>query len=147
MHDLAHYRNRHTDLLQMIEDLQQLLTPEMLRIRPNAKTAYLLLCELGSKVKEHLSEEDRGVYPSLLINDDPRVKSIAWGFISGERPLRQTFDEYHRKWLKNCDFNFTEDFLRESQGVFRMVAERIDRENRVLFPKLVEIGLFQETRA
>ena len=147
MHDLAHYRNRHTDLLQMIEDLQQLLTPEMLRIRPNAKTAYLLLCELGSKVKEHLSEEDRGVYPSLLINDDPRVKSIAWGFISGERPLRQTFDEYHRKWLKNCDFNFTEDFLRESQGVFRMVAERIDRENRVLFPKLVEIGLFQEIRA
>ena len=146
MHDLAHYPNRHTDLLQMIEDLQQLLTPEMLRIRPNAKTAYLLLCELGSKVKEHLSEEDRGVYPSLLINDDPRVKSIAWGFISGERPLRQTFDEYHRKWLKNCDFNFTEDFLRESQGVFRMVAERIDRENRVLFPKLVEIGLFQETR-
>lgn len=147
MLDLAHYRNSHTDLLHMIEDLQQLLTPEMLRIRPNAKTAYLLLCELGSKVKEHLSEEDRGVYPSLLIHDDPRVKSIAWGFISGERPLRQTFDEYHRKWLKNCDFNFTEDFLRESQAVFRMVAERIDRENRVLFPKLVEIGLFQEIRA
>ncbi|MCC7278195.1 MAG: hemerythrin domain-containing protein [Chromatiaceae bacterium] len=147
MYDLAHYRNRHTDLLRTIEDLQQLLTPEMLRIRPNAKTAYLLLCELGSKVKEHLSEEDHGVYPSLLIHDDPRVKSLAWGFISGERPLRQTFDEYHRKWLKNCDFNFTEDFLRESQAVFRMVAERIDRENRVLFPKLVEIGLFQESRA
>lgn len=147
MYDLAHYRNRHTDLLRTIEDLQQLLTPEMLRIRPNAKTAYLLLCELGSKVKEHLSEEDHGVYPSLLIHDDPRVKSLAWGFISGERPLRQTFDEYHRKWLKNCDFNFTEDFLRESQAVFRMVAERIDRENQVLFPKLVEIGLFKEVQA
>ncbi len=147
MYDLAHYRNRHTDLLRTIEDLQQLLTPEMLRIRPNAKTAYLLLCELGSKVKEHLSEEDHGVYPSLLIHDDPRVKSLAWGFISGERPLRQTFDEYHRKWLKNCDFNFTEDFLRESQAVFQMVAERIDRENQVLFPKLVEIGLFKEVRA
>lgn len=147
MLDLAHYRNSHTDLLHMIEDLQQLLTPEMLRIRPNAKTAYLLLCELGSKVKEHLSDEDHGVYPSLLIHEDPRVKSIAWGFISGERPLRQTFDEYHRKWLKNCDFNFSEDFLRESQVVFRMVAERIDRENRVLFPKLVEIGLFRENRA
>ena len=147
MYDLAHYRNRHTDLLRTIEDLQQLLTPEMLLIRPNAKTAYLLLCELGSKVKEHLSEEDHGVYPSLLIHDDPRVKSLAWGFISGERPLRQTFDEYHRKWLKNCDFNFTEDFLRESQAVFHMVAERIDRENQVLFPKLVEIGLFKEVRA
>ncbi len=146
MHDLAHYRDRHADLLQMIEDLRLLLTPEMLQIRPNAKTAYLLLCELGSKVKEHLGEEDRGVYPSLLIHDDPRVKSLAWGFISGERPLRQTFDEYHRKWLKNCDFNFTDDFMRESHAVFHMVAERIERENRVLFPKLVEIGLFQEVR-
>ena len=147
MHDLAHYRDRHAHLLQMIEDLRLLLTPEMLQIRPNAKTAYLLLCELGSKVKEHLGDEDRGVYPSLLIHEDPRVKSLAWGFISGERPLRQTFDEYHRKWLKNCDFNFTGEFLRESHAVFQMVAERIERENRVLFPKLVEIGLFQEARS
>ena len=50
MLDLAHYRNRHSDLLQMIEDLQQLLTPEMLQIRPNAKTAYLLLCQCDSKL-------------------------------------------------------------------------------------------------
>ena len=124
-----------------------MLPPELMRSRPHSNNAPLLLCDMRTKPKENLSEQDPGVCPSLLINDDPRVKSIAWGFISGERPLRQTFDEYHRKWLKNCDFNFTEDFLRESQGVFRMVAERIDRENRVLFPKLVEIGLFQETRA
>lgn len=146
MQDLSAYRNRHADLRLMIEDLQALLTPEMLRVRPNAKTAYQLLCDLGLKVKEHLSEEDRGVYPSLLIHDDPKIKALAWGFINGEKPLRKTFDDYHKKWLKNCDFNFTEDFMRETHDVFRMIADRIDREDQVLFPKLLEIGLFHEVR-
>jgi hemerythrin-like domain-containing protein len=147
MYDLAHYRSSHTDLRQMIEDLKCLLTPEMLKIRPNAKTAYQLLCELGTKVRAHLGEEDRGVYPSLLIHEDPRVKSLAWGFINGERPLRRAFDDYHRKWLKNCDFNFTQEFIDESRDIFQMVSDRIDRENQVLFPKLVEIGIFEEARA
>lgn len=146
MHDLAHYHESHSELRQMIADLQSLLTPEMLQIRPNAKTAYQLLCDLGTKVKAHLGEEDRGVYPSLLIHEDPRVKSLAWGFINGEKPLRRAFDDYHRRWLKNCDFNFTQEFLNESRGIFQMVADRIDRENHILFPKLVEIGLFPEVQ-
>lgn len=145
MPTLESYRHTHAELRQMIEDLKSLLTPEQLRIRPNAKTAYELLCDLGAKVRSHLAEEDRSLYPSLLIHEDPKVKSIAWGFISGEKPLRKTFDDYHKHWLKNCDFNFTEDFLAETHEVFEMVSKRIDREAQVLFPKLVEIGLFQET--
>jgi len=130
----------------MIDDLRSILTMEQLRIRPNAKTAFELLCDLGEKVRRHLADEDRGLYPSLLIHEDPKVKSIAWGFISGEKPLRKTFDDYHKNWLKDCDFNFSDDFLHETHEVFDMVAQRIDREERVLIPKLVEIGMFQETR-
>ena len=147
MQNLTSYRNRHAELTQMIDDLRQIMTPEMLKIRPNAKTAYQLLCDLSDKVKEHLSEEDRGLYPSLLIHEDPKVKSIAWGFISGEKPLRKSFDDYHKKWLKNCDFNFTQEFLRETSDVFEMLSDRIEREEQVLIPKLLEIGMFQEARA
>lgn len=146
MSDLNSYRHSHTELRQMIDDLESLLTPELLKIRPNAKTAYELLCNLGTKVRSHLAEEDRTLYPTLLIHEDPKVKSIAWGFISGEKPLRKVFDDYHKRWLKNCEFNFTDDFLAETHEVFEMVAKRIDREEQVLVPKLLEIGLFQETR-
>jgi hypothetical protein len=116
-------------------------------VRPNAKTAYELLCDLGEKVKQHLAEQDRSIYPSLLIHEDPRVKSIAWGFISGEKPLRKAFDDYHRKWLKHTDYKFPEEFLEETRAVFDMLVQRIEREEQVLFPKLVEIGMFQEARA
>ena len=145
MQNLSVYRHRHAELTQMIDDLRSLLQPERLRIRPNAKTAYQLLCALSEKVKEHLSEEDRGLYPTLLIHDDPKVKSIAWGFISGERPLRRTFDTYHKRWLKHCEFKLDEEeFLRETAAIFAMVADRIEREEQILFPKLMEIGVFQE---
>ena len=146
MHTLDGYRSTHSELRQMIDDLRSILTVEQLRIRPNARTAYELLCDLGERIRRHLAEEDRALYPSLLIHDDPKVKSIAWGFISGEKPLRQTFDDYHARWLKNCDFDFTTEFLAETHQVFEMVGQRIDREERVLLPKLVEIGMFQEAR-
>jgi hemerythrin-like domain-containing protein len=147
MQTLDSYRGTHVELRQMIDDLQSILTPELLTVRPNAKTAYELLCDLGEKVKQHLAEEDRSIYPSLLIHEDPRVKSIAWGFISGEKPLRKTFDDYHRKWLKHTDFKFPQEFLEETRELFDMLAQRIEREEQVLFPKLVEIGMFQEARA
>jgi hemerythrin-like domain-containing protein len=147
MQTLNSYRGTHVELRQMIDDLQSILTPELLKVRPNAKTAYELLCDLGEKVKQHLAEQDRSIYPSLLIHEDPRVKSIAWGFISGEKPLRKAFDDYHRKWLKHTDYKFPEEFLEETRAVFDMLVQRIEREEQVLFPKLVEIGMFQEARA
>ena len=146
MQTMKEYESTHAELRQMIEDLQSIMTPEHLKVRPNAKTAYELLCDLGDKVKKHLADEDRSIYPSLLIHEDPKVKSIAWGFISGEKPLRKVFDDYYKKWLKDCDFNFTEGFVEESREVFDMLIQRMDREQQVLFPKLVEIGMFQESR-
>jgi hypothetical protein len=141
------YRNSHAELRQMIDDLRSIMTKDQLKIRPNARTAYQLMCELSTKVKEHLADEDRQLYPNLLVHEDPRIKSIAWGFISGEKPLRRTFDEFHKKWLKDCDFNFTDAFLEESHEIFDMLAYRIDREEQVLFPKLEEIGILAHQRA
>jgi hypothetical protein len=134
------------DLRHMIEDLRAVLTLEQLRIRTTAKSACEMLCDLGERVHRHLAAEDRGLYPSLLIHDDPKVKSIAWGFISGEKPLRQTFEDYNTHWLKHCDFNFTEAFLVESEAVFDMIGQRVDREEQVLLPKLLEIGMLHEPR-
>lgn len=144
MQTIDGYRNSHSELRHMIDDLRALLMPEQLKIRPNARTAYQLLCDLAQKVKLHLAEEDRQLYPNLLIHEDPRVKSIAWGFISGEKPLRRTFDEYYKRWLKNCDFNFTDEFLEQTHEIMDMLAYRIDREEQVLFPKLVELGIVAE---
>jgi hemerythrin-like domain-containing protein len=147
MQTLDGYRSRHSELREIIDDLRVILTPAQLNIRPNARTAYQLLCELSGKVKDHLAEEDRQLYPTLLIHEDPRVKSIAWGFISGEKPLRRTFDEYHKRWLKDCDFSFTDELLEQTHEILDMLSCRIEREEQVLFPKLLELGIVSEQHA
>lgn len=146
MQTLDNYRSRHSELRQMIDDLRSILSPEQLKTRPNARIACELLCDLAEKVRHHLGDEDRGLYPRLLIHDDPNVKSIAWGFIGGEKPLRTTFDDYHTRWLRNWDVDFSDEFLAETRKVFDLVSQRIEREEQVLLPKLMEIGMFPEAR-
>ena len=146
MQTLDGYRSTHSLLRQMIEDLRALLTQERLRLHPNAKTACELLCDLGERVRQHLTDEDWGLYPSLLIHEDPNVASLAWGLIGDERPLRKRFDDYWARWLMDCNFDFSDAFLAETREVFDLIAERIEREERTLLPKLVEIGMLREAR-
>ncbi len=142
MEILNEFRSRQNELLEMLGDLNAMLKPELLKIKPNAKAAHEHLCELGKKLNKHLSEEDRGVYPPLLTHEDPKLKSLAWGFISGEKPLRKQFESYHRKWLKDCDFTFSDAFLEETNEVFSAIESRIRREQEVLLPKLEKSGVF-----
>ncbi len=146
MRTIDHFRSAHSELRQMIDDLRSILTPAQLPERSSARTAYELLCDLAEKVRLHLGDEDRRLYPSLLIHEDPAVKSIAWGFIGGARPLRATFDDYHTRWLRNWDLDFSDEFLAETRKVFDVISQRIEREEKVLLPKLVEIGIFPEAR-
>ena len=147
MQTLDGYRSTHSDLRRMIDDLRPLLTPDKLCVRPNARTAYELLCDLDERVQTHLAEADCGLYPKLLIHDDPKVKAMAWGFINGEGALRLMFENYYKKWLKTADFNFSDTFLAETLQIFEVIDQRLHREEAVLMPKLVEIGMLHQPRA
>lgn len=142
MSTLIDFRDRQNEIMQMISDLKVMLQPEYLSVKPNAKAAHEHLCKLGDRVKQHLAAEDRNVYPTLLIHEDPKLKSLAWGFISGEKPLRKQFEGFHKRWLKDCNFEFNEEFLDETRELFRMIEERVEREQNVLLPRLEESGVF-----
>lgn len=146
MNALEKYANHHTELSTMIEDLQSILTLEQLSRKPTAEKAHELLSVLIKKVKQHLSDEDRELYPALLVHEDPRVKSIAWGFISGERPLRRSLDDYHKRRLKTAVLQSNAAFIEDTRALLAMLTDRFEREERLLFPKLEEIereGLLQ----
>ncbi len=140
-------KGSHGEMQVMINDLRAMMTKDQLKIRPNAMTTHKLLCELADKMKSHMSSQDQEVYPGLLIHEDPKLKSMAWGFLNGQKPMRKQFDDYYNKWLKNCDFNFTDDFMAETFEIFDMVEERIGREKTILLPTLEISGLFQSAAA
>jgi len=138
---IENLKSSHADMLDMIQDLRAMMTREQLSIRPNAMTAHKLICDLAEKMKEHMSEQDRSIYPDLLIHRDPKLKSMAWGFLNGQKPMRKQFDQYHSKWLKNCDFNFSDEFIAATFEVFDTIEDRIKREESILIPTLESTGV------
>ncbi len=136
MHPVSFYHEQHAEILGMVEELRPLLNKESLQVRMVAKAARNLLCEISKKLREHLVEEDKELYPSLLTHQDDKVRTTAWGFISGQHTLRQWTEQYHKKWLKDCDFEFSEEFIKDTNELLDLLAVRVDREERFLFPKL-----------
>ena len=140
MQTIDRCRSAHTELREMIGDLRPLLTTEKLRNLNNARDTYDLICDLRERLLRHFDDENRRLYPGLLIHGDPQVKSLAWSFISSESPLRMMFDNYHQDWLKSGDYNFCDSFVFETQQVCDLITMRLDHEEQVLFPHAVDIS-------
>jgi hemerythrin-like domain-containing protein len=136
MQPISFYREQHKEILGMVEDLRLVLNKQELQIRPVAKTAHKLLCDMAAKVKDHLTKEDKELYPPLLTDSEVTVRAIAWGLVSGEHSLRQWFEEYNKKWLTKRDLEFDDGFLQETNNLLDALAKRIEREERLLFAKL-----------
>lgn len=136
MHPVNYFRGQHAQILQMVEELRPLLHKEQLQVRLVARTAQTLLVELTDKVKGHLAEEDKELYPVLLTHSDLDVRSTAWKFISGEHALRQAFAGYSKKWLKSNDFEHSDELIEETNELLESLTVRIDREEHFLYPKL-----------
>lgn len=137
-------KGSHGEMQDMINDLRAMMTEDQLKIRPNAMTTHRLLCELAEKMKSHMSSQDQEIYPGLLIHEDPKLKSMAWGFLNGQKPMRKQYDDYYNKWLKDCDFDFTKGFVAETFEIFDMIEERIEREQSILIPTLEMAGFFSQ---
>ena len=144
MSTIESMKGNHGEMQDMINDLRAMMTEEQLKIRPNAMTTHRLLCELAERMKQHMTSQDREVYPGLLIHEDPKLKSMAWGFLNGQKPMRKQYDDYYNKWLKDCDFNFSKEFVSETFEIFDMIEERIEREQSILIPTLESSGVFSQ---
>ncbi len=76
------------------------------------------------------------VHSSVCFKSFHRPQLLCTG---GEKPLRRWFKDYNDKWLKNCDFEFTDEFLQETNEVIAILIDRVKREEKILFPRLEQM--------
>ena len=50
MHPVSYYHEQHVEILGMVEDLRPLLNKQSLELRPLAKAAHQLLCDIAAKL-------------------------------------------------------------------------------------------------
>ena len=142
MTTIAELHRRRRDIVETASVIDNLLTPEQLSVHAIAKVTHILLCDLCEMVTEHLAEEHKGLYPSLLTHAESSVKNMAWGLINNDKLLKPEFTQYKRKWLKDCEFQFTDAFIEDTRGVLKSLKQRMDLEKTTVIPKLEKAEIF-----
>jgi hypothetical protein len=126
------YRSQHDRLLQLAETILNGLMAQPF----DAPAVRSSLSRLAGVLKIHLAVEDEVLYPTLGENPDPTVRETARQFADEMGSLAAVFTEYNSRWTIESMEADTAEFAKETRGVFSALAQRIERENRILYPML-----------
>jgi hypothetical protein len=135
-------KRRQTEMTEIISALRGLLKSEHLRVTPIAKVAHALLCDLRAMLREHLEDEELRLHPHLLSRGPQGLMGLARCSLAGDVRLREQFDAYARRWLKDCELVFEDAFIAATTEILDTLARRVDRERTIMMPWLEASGVF-----
>ena len=120
-------------------EIKDLCTILNLTIVEYGLTKNMIVCELIDRfvdsVNSHLIHEDRSIYRDLLSQHTTEASHIAELFLGNTQELKRIFKSYTKGWCKKAHAEDRhQKFVQESREMFRLVCERIDFEEKKIFP-------------
>jgi len=111
-------------------------------IRDRAMCDTQVACDLffdyAKKVREHVDLVDKQLCGRLISHPDQAVKNTADRFLSGSAEIKRIFASYLKDWCseKHRQLNVRnhEQFVDDTNQMFTLVLERIQRETEHLYP-------------
>ena len=104
----------------------------------DTEIANKLLFDYVQQVGEHLELVDRSVAKRLLAAHDPRTQNLAREFTSESGFLKKLIFEYLRQWSRKRSRQLLikdhDTFVRDTEEMFDLVLDRIQRETEHLYP-------------
>lgn len=103
--------------------------------RPEAFEATLALARLTGVLRLHFAQEDRQLYPRLMSSADHQTATVAKAFFDEMGNLGPTYDAYAEKWRSaQAILEAPRAFAQQTSDIVAALADRIERENAVLYP-------------
>lgn len=129
------YCEQHKALLEVAETIIERLDAD--RLATDAEEVSLDLSRLLGLLTLHLAMEDNVLYPQLLKKDDPVVFETARRFMDEMGGISGEAKSFVEKWPSAAAIQTaSEEFVTDASQLLMVLSERIDREDRELFPLL-----------
>lgn len=96
--------------------------------------------DYAKQVKEHMELVDRELCGRLISHPDQSVKNTADRFLSGSSEIKRIFSDYLKDWCsgagkkRELSIRSHETFVTETNQMFDLVLDRIQRETEHLYP-------------
>jgi hemerythrin-like domain-containing protein len=129
----ARFKEQHEEMVKIVVKISGFL--DAAKIKGHEEDVVTLLSELSGKLKIHLATEDSTLYPDMLKHKNEKVKTLANKYNSEMSGIKGAFDAYAKKWLSTAAVEKDHaGFIKETKGLFEVLAKRIDKENNELYP-------------
>ncbi len=126
------FRKQHDDLLAQATEILNLTNRS--EINENVDTLRRLIARLAGKLKLHLAIEDDSLYPELYKQPDKELQDTAMRFNKEMGGINTEFQSYLDNWpISMAITNDPDNFIKETKSIFGVLAERINKENTVLY--------------
>ncbi len=113
-----------------------------------------LFAKYMSQVTQHMETVDRNLYSELLLSDDIKVNNTAKSFMEGAVEIRRIMRQFVSSWCDQ-DKRFAlggegrtyDQFLADSQQMFSIILDRIQKETEGLYPLVRRLQAEQQRAA
>lgn len=109
----------------------------------DTETACGLFFEYTQQVKEHMELVDKQLCARLIAHPDQSVRNTADRFLSGSSEIKRIFADYLKDWCgtsrRELRIDDHEAFVRDTEQMFALVLDRIERETELLYPLIRKV--------
>lgn len=132
MYSLAELKKQNQDISQLCDVLSVLMENLSLHDNPYVDE---LMARFKEKVWMHLVFEDNTVYAGLLKSDNQDIRDAAKTFHDSAREIKHRFASFVKHWRTMAVGNEEHESLcKDCREIFAMIRDRIEFENRQIFP-------------
>lgn len=133
--DVNSLKRQHTDIRNTLEELKAMIKNGQIESDPMIVASQVN--QLAGKLKIHLNTEDLHMYPSLIKSNDPKVRDMAKSYMDEMGSISSIFTDYKNKFnTKSKILGDIAAFKNESIEIFKVLENRINKEDKELYPTL-----------
>lgn len=133
--NINNLERQHTEIKDIFSKIERLLYKN--NFNENIDELVLNINTLAGKLKIHMNTEDRLLYPQLINSDVENLKNIANEYSKEMGDIHNIFINFKNKFnTKNKILSDLDGFLEEIKRVFPMLKNRIEKEDKHLYPKI-----------
>ncbi|KLJ01952.1 hemerythrin domain-containing protein [Luteimonas sp. FCS-9] len=130
--DIRRYHHDHGEIATQIDALRTL---SRAGVAENAEEISSRIVAFASRVKFHLAAEDQVLYPTLARAGDPDVAAMGAHYQQEMQGIAEVFADFVGRWRVPSRVKADpEGFRAGANTVLRALFERLQRENRELYP-------------
>ncbi|CAB3691186.1 MULTISPECIES: hemerythrin domain-containing protein [Achromobacter] len=128
------FKQQHVDILEGIATLRRLALAGVAR---NAAEIAQGIVAMSATIKLHLAVEDRALYPAVARSADAELARKGREFQEEMDAIAAAYEGFAKRWNNARNLELDErGFRDDANTVLRRVHERMQRENRDLYPRI-----------